>query len=555
MVQKPSTTAPPIGVVPDVPTKDVDLTGSASTSETNIPRYNTTGKNRDGVTFAGRDLGSDHYEPIDSYEGKHRYDPNFDWEPEEERRVVRKIDKRICTWVCLMFFALQLDRGNISQALSDNMLDDLGLTTNDYNYGQTIFYVSFLAAELPSQLISKWIGPDNWIPVQMVSWSIVASMQAFLNGRNSFYACRALLGLIEGGFIPDNILYLSYWYTGWELPGRLSWFWVSYQSTQIISAFFAYGILRMRGHNGMEGWRWLFALEGTLTGIIGIISWFYLPPSPTQTASRFRGKDGWFNEREEKIMVNRILRDDPSKGDMHNRQALSLKMLWQCATDYHMWPIYLLGLSWMIPSTPVSSYLTLNLRSLGFGTFQTNLLTIPAYVLFIVQLLFWTWLSERVNERFLIGLVSQIWALPLLIAMEVLPAGASPWARWALSSLMVGHPYVHAIIVAITSRNAGTVRTRTVASAMYNMCVQTSSIVSSNIYREDDKPLYRRGNKVLLAICAYNFVIFVGAKLFYMHVNRKRDQIWNSMSKEEKERYLETTTDKGNKRLDFRFAH
>ena len=65
----------------------------------------------------------------------------------------------------------------------------------------------------------------------------------------------------------------------------------------------------------------LFALGGTLTGIIGIISWWYLPPSPTQTKSKFRGKDGWFNEHEEKVMVNRILRDDPSKGDMHNRYA------------------------------------------------------------------------------------------------------------------------------------------------------------------------------------------------------------------------------------------
>jgi hypothetical protein len=241
------------------------------------------------------------------------------------------------------------------------------MNTNDYNYGQTIFYLCFLCAELPSQLISKKLGPDNWIPIQMVSWSLVASLQAFLSGRSSFFACRALLGLIEGGFIPDNILYLSYFYTGWELPGRLSWFWVSFQSTQIISAFFAVGILRLRGHNGMEGWRWLFALEGMLTGIIGILSWFYLPPSPTPTAAKswniFRGKDGWFNEREEKIMVNRILRDDPSKGD-------------------HMWPIYIIGISWLIPNTPATAYLTLQLRSLRFGTFETNLLTVsyaPSY--------------------------------------------------------------------------------------------------------------------------------------------------------------------------------
>lgn len=380
-----------------------------------------------------------------------------------------------------MFFALQLDRGNIGQALSDNMLDDLGLTTNDYNTGQTIFYLCFLSAELPSQLISKKLGPDRWIPIQMVSWSLVASFQSLMKGKSSFLLCRALLGLIEGGFIPDNILYLSYFYTGNELPIRLSWFWVSYQGTNIVSAFLAFGILRLRGVNGMEGWRWLFALEGTLTGLLGIIAYFYLPPSPTQTASRFRGKAGWFTEHEEKVLVNRILRDDPSKGDMHNRQAITPGLLWESLSDFDMWPIYLLGLSWLIPNSPMTSYLTLQLRAVGFDTFQTNLLTIPAFVLFIAGLLFWTWVSEKTHQRFLTGLVSQIWALPLLIALEVLPASAGPWTKWALSSLLVGSPYVHAIIVAITSRNAGSVRTRTIASALYNMCVQASSIIASNV--------------------------------------------------------------------------
>lgn len=147
-----------------------------------------------------------------------------------------------------------------------------------------------------------------------IMWSFVASFQAFLSGRSSFFACRSLLGLIEGGFIPDNILYLSYWYTGKELPRRLSFFWTAYQFTSIVGAFLALGLLKLRGVNGLAGWRWLFAIEGTITGLIGVATFFYLPPSPTQTASFFRGKKGWFSEQEEKIMVNRILRDDPSKG-------------------------------------------------------------------------------------------------------------------------------------------------------------------------------------------------------------------------------------------------
>ena len=118
----------------------------------------------------------------------------------------------------------------------------------------------------------------------------------------------------------------------------------------IVAAFLAYGILHMRSVGGWEGWRWLFVLEGTLTFFIGVVSWFYLPPGPTQTASWFRGKDGWFTEREEVIMVNRVLRDDPGKVSelstftspatltwRYREACITVKVLRSSSSGMHSW--------------------------------------------------------------------------------------------------------------------------------------------------------------------------------------------------------------------------
>lgn len=355
------------------------------------------------------------------------------------------------------------------------------MTSNDYNTGQTIFLCCFLFAEMPSQLISKRLGPDRWIPIQMVAWSLVAACQAFLKTREAYLGLRALLGLLEGGFIPDTILFLSFFYKSSELPKRLTWFWVSYTLTGIIGAFLAFGFLHIKDSSGGGSWRYLFAYEGLITGVLGIIAAFWMPASPTQTKGGFRGKDGWFSEHEEKIMVNRVIRDDPSKGSMHNRQAVTPRLFWHSLKDYHMWPIYLLGLIWMIPTTPAQNYLTLQLRSQGFTTFQTNLLTIPSAVVSIITMVVTTWAAERTKQRLLFGVGVEIWCLVLLIALETLPERSMPWPRWAILTLLVGAPSVHPVVVALTSRNAGSVRTRTVASALYNMSVQVSSIAGANV--------------------------------------------------------------------------
>lgn len=102
-----------------------------------------------------------------------------------------------------------------------------------------------------------------------------------------------------------------------------------------------------------------------------------MPASAVQTKTWFRPR-GWFTHSETTIAVNRVLRDDPSKGDMHNRQPITPRRLWNALfRDRDLWPLYVLGFVVCITQGPPEKYTTLIFRSAGFSTFDTNLLTIP----------------------------------------------------------------------------------------------------------------------------------------------------------------------------------
>lgn len=254
-------------------------------------------------------------------------------------------------------------------------------------------------------------------------------------------------------------------------------------------------------------------------------------------------------------MVNRILRDDPSKGDMNNREGVGLKLLFKSISDWEQWPLYLIGLTAYIPPSPPTTYLSYILRRLGFSVFQANLLAIPSQFLFAVQLLILTWFSEKVKERSIVSSLSNVWILPWLVALVTLSPKANPWVRYALLTGLLSYPYCHAILVGWNAKNSNAVRTRAVSAALYNMFVQSGNMIASNIYRDDDQPLYRRGNKILLGITCFNIVLFYLVKLFYIWRNKVRDRKWNALTKEEQDDYIVSTKDQGMKRLDFRFAH
>ncbi|CEL09160.1 Putative Permease of the major facilitator superfamily [Aspergillus calidoustus] len=489
------------------------------------------------------------------YECRHAFDPKLTWTREEEKAIVRKIDWHVCLWACVMFFGLQVDRGNLIQAVSDNMLDDLGLSTNDYNTGNIIFYISFLMSELPSQLVSKAVGPDRWIPIQISLWSIVATSQSALQGRRSFFLTRSLLGILEGGFIPDIVLWLSYFYTSRELPTRLSLFWTTLSVTEIFGSFLAFGVLHMRGVLGWGGWRWLFLIEGSLTLLIGLASFFKMPASAVETKTWFRPK-GWFSDREVGIVVNRVLRDDPSKGDMHNRQAITLSRLWSALSDYDLWPIYLLGLLVYTPMVPIRTYITLTLKGVGFDTFVTNLLIIPYNITHILMLNGLTHLSERLNERSLVSMIQPLWVLPCILTLRFWSgAMVDAWGTYSIMTVLLSYPYAHAILVGWTSKNSNNVGTRTVSAAVYNMSVQMGNVIGNNVFRADDAPRYTRGYSVLLGLNLLGIALFLGTKVYYIKRNQYRDRVWAGMTDEQREDYIKNSPDTGSKRLDFRFAH
>ncbi|KAJ1601344.1 hypothetical protein NDA14_001522 [Ustilago hordei] len=461
-----------------------------------------------------------------SYENRHRFDPNFEWTSAEEKKVLRKIDTRVLVWSWVMFMSLDLIRRNINRALADHFLGDLNMNQDDFNNGQH---------GVSSQL------------VKLLSRTRLASSFAEL--------CKELPKI---SFLPDQILYLSYYYTGKELSTRLSYFYTVLGTSQILGSFLAAGFVQLRGLNGLAGWRYLFGFEGLITGVIGIISFFMLAPSPTNTAGILRGKNGWFNEREEKILVNRVLRDDPTKGEMNNREGVSLKGLWAAIREKDLWPVYMLGLVVFQSYNPPQMYLSLILKQLKFSTLQSNLLAIPSQFFFTLNTVPYAWLSARLNERGILASLSNVWTLAFLIPLYLLKHSMEDkynWIRYGLITALTSVPYCHAFLIGWVSQNSQSVRNRAVSLCLYNMSVQVGSVLATRIYTAGEKPYYAKGNLALISLACLSIVLCWLAKLYYIGRNKQKKQAWGALSSDEQLQYKLNTKDEGSKRLDVLFVH
>jgi hypothetical protein len=182
-------------------------------------------------------------------------------------------------------------------------------------------------------------------------------------------------------------------------------------------------------------------VKGFLTLLVGLFAYALMPSSPTATAGWLRGRKGWFTEHEERIMVNRVIREDPSKSSMHNREPLTLRLIWLSIKDFDLWPIYILGVTFQTPMTTPANYLTLSLRGLGFDTFKTNLLVIPSRVLHVVTMLGLTYAGEVFGELTFTALIGQIWALPFLVFINLVDISSiNKWLAWVIMTILLCYP-------------------------------------------------------------------------------------------------------------------
>ncbi|KAK9319591.1 major facilitator superfamily domain-containing protein [Lipomyces orientalis] len=473
------------------------------------------------------------------------------WDSEEEEVIRRKLDYRVMIWACTMFFSLQLVRNNIQNAISADFLIDANIPQNTYNLGQTLFLLFFLLCEIPSQTFVRRFGAEIWLPILMTLWAIVSMFQIFIKESSFFLFTRAIIGACEGGFVPGLTFYLSSFYKANELSMRYSWIWATQSATNVIGALLASGFIQMGGP--LRGWQWLFLLEGVLTAVIGVSSFFVMPSLRSTVVSRV------FTARETAILRARVVLDDPSKVSQQERVKLgsssllkSIRAVIDTLTDRFLFPIFILGFVAFVPSQTANYYLTITLRQQGFTEIVTNLLTIPYAIINISMTIGFSRLSDKFGVKWVFCLLSAIWVFTPQLLLEIVPDGSSRWLRFALITLILGYPYYHPILISWISSNANNPDRRSLAFAVYNISVQCGNILAANVYRESDAPYYHRGNGVLIGLNVLSMVIILAIRQYYVIANRQKERLWAQLDEEEKEEYVKLSKGLGNRQLWFR---
>ncbi|KAL4959672.1 major facilitator superfamily domain-containing protein [Aspergillus stella-maris] len=441
------------------------------------------------------------------------------WTEAEEQAALRKIDFYLMPLLIAGFFVLQLDRSNISNALTDTLTDDLNITSDQVNFGSQLMSIGIVVAEIPSNIMLQRLGPSVWLTFQMLVWGTIALTQPWCTNIHSFYATRFSLGLFEGGYIPGAQYMLALFYTREELARRTAIFYFGNYSAAAVGSLIAGGVLQMAGLQGLSGWQWLFLLEGAVTLLVFLVFVAFLPRSPTHTMPVHRCWD-MFTEQERRILHSRVVADDPTRAT--SNASITFTDVLAATIDYRLWLHLILNLVSLAPKGGLQLYGPTVIRGLGFSKINANLLNAVSSVLVIIFSYLISLGSDKTHLRGLWCIIAFLYSIAFAGALFGLPIDTNKWTRYAIFTLLgAGNALAQGLNDAWVNINATTPSKRSLGLAFVVIGSNLGAIAGQQLFRSDDAPRYTKAFLAILLLYAGSVVITLLLMGIYWWGNRK----------------------------------
>lgn len=436
---------------------------------------------------------------------------------DEEKRLVRKLDRTILPITCLLYLLAYLDRSNLGnarlQGLPQEILggDPAGLL---YEWVFSAFYFSYILFQVPATVLSKLFHPSYWIATMAIGWGICSTLQASAFNLAGIIVCRVGLGVFEAGFGPAIPLYFSLFYTKNELGLRLG-YWFGFAA--IAGAFgglIAFGVQLIHfGPDNESDWKILFLIEGIPAIILGVVTWFALPNRPESTHL--------FNEREREIALERGARG--TKADVglviNKKHVIAAVTDWRvlaCGTIYF-------GVNCALAS--ISAFLPTIIKTFGYTNALAQLLTVPPYVVGAIALCMTAYATDRMQSRGL-AIASSCAAGAIGYLLVVLVPSNMHVRYFAVFLITSGTYTAIGVIIAWFAHNLGSETKKAAGIPMFMAIGQCGSVLGANIYPSSDGPRYLRGFTITCALMAWATVCAVILYVSYRQDNKRRDELY-----------------------------
>ncbi len=301
------------------------------------------------------------------------------------RSALRKAGWRLIPLIAAGYGIAYMDRLNISFA-SLQMNRDLHFTASIYGFGAGLFFVSYAACEVPSNLLLYRVGARRWFARIMLTWGLLAMSMMFVKTPVQFYVMRFLLGMAEAGFFPGVIFYLSQWFPAHMRARAISRFYISFPLGSVLMGAIAGALLGLQGKAGLAGWQWLFLIEGLPAVLLSIVFWLYLPAGPSEAK--------WLTQDERKWILHHAKHNDAIGSHTGSvSRALRDPRVWQISLLFFCMLSCSYAYTFSAPAI-LQAITALSNRNVGFLVATMSLLGAPCMILNAIH-------SDHTKERYL----------------------------------------------------------------------------------------------------------------------------------------------------------